>query len=45
MNKNVLTLILMSLLVCMPRGIHAQVYNEMDADGNINQYDETGNQN
>ena len=45
MNKTVLSLLLMLLMVCMPRGVQAQVYNEMDVDGNINQYDEFGNNN
>ena len=45
MNKIVLSLILTFLMVCMPCGVQAQVYNEMDADGNINQYDESGTKN
>ena len=45
MNRHVLLPFLLLLMVCMPRGVQAQVYNEMDADGNINQYDESGNQN
>ena len=45
MNKTVLSLLLLLLMLCMPRGVQAQVYNEMDANGNINQYDEYGNQN
>ena len=45
MSKNVLSSFLLLLMVCMPCGVQAQVYNEMDADGNINQYDEYGNQN
>lgn len=45
MNKSIFSLILMFLSVCMPSGVQAQVYNEMDADGNINQYNEYGNQN
>ena len=44
MNKTVLSLILLLMIVCTP-GVQAQVYNEMDASGNINQYDERGNQN
>ena len=43
MNKTVLSLILLLMIVCTP-GVQAQVYNEMDASGNINQYDERGNQ-
>ena len=45
MSKNVLSSFLLLLMVCMPCGVQAQVYNEMDVDGNINQYDESGNQN
>ena len=45
MNKNALSLLLLLLTVCMPYSMQAQVYNEMDADGNISQYDEYGNQN
>lgn len=45
MKKTVITLILMFIMVCIPNGLQAQVYNEMDADGNITQYDENGNQN
>lgn len=45
MNRHVLFPFLMLLMVCMPRGVQAQVYNEMDADGNISQRDEYGNQN
>ena len=45
MNKTVLSSFLLLLMVCIPCGVQAQVYNEMDADGNINQYDEYGNQN
>ncbi len=43
MNKTFLSLFLLLLTVCMPCGVQAQVYNEMDADGNINQFDEFGN--
>ena len=45
MYKNALSLLLLLLTVCMPYSMQAQVYNEMDADGNISQYDEYGNQN
>ena len=45
MNKTVLSSFLLLLMVCMPCGVQAQVYNEMDADGNINQFDEYNNQN
>ena len=45
MNKTVLSSFLLILMVCIPCGVQAQVYNEMDADGNINQFDEYGNQN
>ena len=45
MNKTILSLILLFLLVCTPHGVQAQVYNEMDVDGNIIQRDEFGNQN
>ena len=45
MSKTFLSSFLLLFLVCMPRGVQAQVYNEMDVDGNINQYDEYGNQN
>ena len=34
MNKTVLSLILLLMIVCTP-GVQAQVYNEMDASGNI----------
>lgn len=43
MNKTSQFLLLTLFLTCMPFGVLAQVYNEMDADGNINQYDEYGN--
>ena len=45
MNKTVLSSFFFLLIVCMPCGVQAQVYNEMDADGNINQYNEYNNQN
>lgn len=45
MSKTILSSFLLLLMVCMPYGMQAQVYNEMDADGNINQYNEYGNQN
>lgn len=45
MSKTILSSFLLLLMVCMPCGVQAQVYNEMDADGNINQYNEYGNQN
>lgn len=43
MNKTSQFLLLLLFMTCMPFGVQAQVYNEMDADGNINQYDEYGN--
>ena len=45
--KNRLTraLPLLLLVACMTTAVQAQVYNEMDADGNITQRDEYGNQN
>ena len=45
MKRTILPLILLSFIVCMPFSVHAQVYNEMDVDGNISQYDEYGNKN
>ena len=45
MKRTILPLILLSFMVCMPFSVHAQVYNEMDVDGNISQYDEYGNKN
>lgn len=45
MSKTILSSFLLLLMVCMPCGVQAQVYNEMDVDGNINQYNEYGNQN
>ena len=45
MNKTIFSLLMTLLAVCIPSGMQAQVYNEMDVNGNINQYDESGNQN
>ena len=46
MNRNLYRLMLLLIAACMSHhGVQAQVYNEMDADGNINQYDESGYQN
>ena len=45
MSKTIFSSFLLLLIVCIPCGVQAQVYNEMDADGNINQYNESGYQN